>query len=182
MLQKSHRFDGVLLVLCFDRDGHSVPESHVHIVHRPAAQQLGAIDVGAVDEKPVRENELSLHEKKACACTLWLCNSKNYSPWRIISPQPSLAISSSWSSCSDAFKEAFPAHGMKDKICRCCGGIMKEPRPDNPNVCLVCDESVWVDGPESAGNGALPPPTVDLPGTASGTAASQEKSARRKNK
>jgi hypothetical protein len=61
MLQKSQRIDRVFLVLCFDRDGHSVPESHVHMVDGPAAQQLGAIDVCAVDEKAVRENELSLH-------------------------------------------------------------------------------------------------------------------------
>ena len=70
MLQKFQRIDGIFLVLRFDRDCHSVPESHVHMVDGPAAQQLGAIDVCAVDEKPVRENELSLHGEGACASAL----------------------------------------------------------------------------------------------------------------
>jgi hypothetical protein len=30
---------------------------------------------------------------------------------------------------------------------------MSEQNPDNPNVCLDCDESVWSDSAASAGNG-----------------------------
>ena len=70
MLQKSQRIHRIFLIVCFDRECHSVVESHVHMVDGPAAQQLGVTDVCAVDEKPVRENELLLHEAKACATTL----------------------------------------------------------------------------------------------------------------
>jgi hypothetical protein len=37
-----------------------------------------------------------------------------------------------------AFQEAPLTCEMKEAICRCCGGSIIEPSPDNPNVCLDC--------------------------------------------